>query len=168
MKKPSLYGMLIALTFILSYVEFLLPLPWIIVPGIKLGLPNVVILFTLYRYTGREAAIVSGVRILLFALTFGSISLAAYSAGGALLSIVAMTLARKAGVFSIAGVSMLGGVCHNIGQMIVAILVLQTPALLYYSPILITVGALTGILIGLVCRQVLMRMPKRRGILRDQ
>ena len=114
-KRLALGSMLVVLALILSYVESLFPLS-VGIPGIKMGLPNIVILFALYRLTPRDTALISLVRVALVSLLFGTLFSLAYSLAGAVLSFAAMALLKKSGKFSPAGVSVAGAVCHNAGQ----------------------------------------------------
>ena len=159
MKRVAVYGLLIALAFIFSYVESLLPVGFFITPGLKLGLSNIAIVVTLYLLGIRAAITVSLVRILLVAFTFGNMATFLYSLGGALCSLLVMGILFQTKYFSIFGVSMAGGVFHNVGQLAVAIAVLKTSSLVYYMPILIFVGALTGLAIGLLGAKTLTRLP---------
>ena len=148
-KKTAVYGMLTALAFLLSYVETLIPFSFAI-PGIKLGLANLVVLTALYCLGSRGAFAVSMVRIVLAGLTFSSLSVMLYSMAGGLLSFLCMVLARRFRFFGITGVSVLGGVAHNLGQLLMAALVVQTGSLLYYFPALLAAGTAAGALIGLL------------------
>lgn len=156
-KQFSRMSMFLALAMIFSYVEFLLPLP-IAIPGVKLGLANLVIMIPLYLWGLIPALTISLMRIVLVGITFGSLATMLYSLAGAVLSMVAMNLARKQKAFSITGVSVIGGICHNIGQLLVAIWVVQTTGLFYYLPILMIAGALTGLLIGILSANILERL----------
>lgn len=153
-------GLLTALALIASYIEMLVPIP-IGIPGIKLGLANLIIVWALYTMKPQEALAVNGMRILLAGFMFGSLSMILYSLAGAALSFLCMYLALEKGNFSEMGVSMIGGVTHNIGQLIVAMLVLETVSLAYYGPVLLITGLVTGFLIGIVTREVLKRIPVR-------
>lgn len=146
-------GVLAALAAVCSYIEALIPIP-LGIPGIKLGLANVVMVLALYSYGFGTALLISAVRIAVVSLLFGNPALALYSLAGALFSLLMMALLKKSGLFSMVGVSMAGGVCHNIAQVLVAALLAQVPALLSYLAILIPVGMLTGILIGLIVGRV--------------
>lgn len=146
-KKTAFYGLLVALAFIFGYIEFLLPMPFG-VPGMKLGLANLILLLTLYIVGPRAAITVSVIRILLNGFTFGSVYGMLYSFAGALLSFIGMTLTYKRPSFSPIGVSVLGGILHNIGQLLVAFLFLSVGGLLYYIPVLLLSGGVTGMLIG--------------------
>ena len=141
--------MLTALAFLLSYVETLIPFSSA-VPGIKLGLANLVVLTALYCLGYKGAFVISMVRIVLAGLTFSSLSVMLYSMSGGLLSFLCMALARRFRLFGITGVSVLGGVAHNLGQLLAAALVVQTGSLLYYFPALLAAGTIAGTLIGLL------------------
>lgn len=148
-KRVAVYGMLVALAFLLSYVETLIPFHFVI-PGIKLGLANLVVLTALYCLGERGAFVISIVRIVLTGLTFTSLSIMLYSLGGGLLSFFCMVLAKRFTPFGITGVSVLGGVTHNLGQLLVAVLVVRTGSLMYYFPALLAAGTAAGALIGLL------------------
>ncbi len=146
-KKVSLCGLMIALAMILSYIESLVPLSFA-VPGIKMGLPNIVIVFALYKLGPADAIIISAVRVTLNSILFGNMYSFMYSIAGAGLSFAVMLLMKKTGKFSTVGVSVAGGVCHNLGQILVAALVLETGGLMYYFPALCVSGAAAGVCIG--------------------
>jgi heptaprenyl diphosphate synthase len=156
-KKLAVYGLLVALAMILSYVEALIPLSFA-VPGIKMGLPNIVVLFALYKIGFREAATISLVRVMLSSILFGNMFTLVYSASGAVLSLLVMYLLRRSGKFSTAAVSVAGGVAHNVGQIIVAIFVLETAGLIYYLPALCVSGVVAGLLIGFVSALLIKRV----------
>ena len=148
-KKTAQVGMLVAAAFVLGYVESLLPI-YFGIPGIKLGLSNIVVLLCLYEGTAKEAFGIALVRIVLTGLTFGNFSTMAYSLAGGIFSFLVMFLLKKSNVFSVYGVSIAGGVSHNIGQIAVAVLVLQTGLLMYYLPFLLVAGCVAGACIGFV------------------
>lgn len=150
-KKVAYYGLFSALALLMSYVELLIPLN-IMVPGIKLGLSNVIVLITLYTMGAKDAFYISFVRILLTGLLFAGFAGFLYSAAGAALSFLAMTLFKKWGQFSIVGVSVVGGVFHNVGQITVAALVVDNTKLYYYLPVLLFAGVGTGILTGILAK----------------
>lgn len=159
-KRLALMGLFTALAMICGYVEMLLPIS-VGIPGVKLGLANIVIVFALYRLRSLEAFVINVLRIVLVSFMFGNLSVMIYSLAGGLLSFAAMALLKKTGKFSICGVSIAGGVCHNIGQLIVAMLVLETSALIYYGPVLLLSGLVTGLVIGLTAGEVLKRIGNR-------
>lgn len=148
-KKTAYLGMFTALAFVFSYIEFLLPIN-LGIPGIKLGLANLVIIVSLYTMGTSWAFTLSLVRILLTGLTFGNPASMIYSLAGGMLSLVIMIVARRCKLLSVTGVSVLGGVFHNVGQILVAALVVETASLLYYLPILVLSGTAAGVLIGIV------------------
>lgn len=148
-KKIAFLGLSVALALILSYVESLLPPLSAAVPGIKMGLPNIVIIFLLYRLSGKEAFGVSIVRIFLNFMLFGNPMTVAYSVAGAILSLCVMALMKRIDLFSTVGVSIAGGIFHNLGQIIVAMIVLSTKEIGYYMIVLSVSGTVAGILIGL-------------------
>lgn len=142
-------ALLTALALVLSYVEALIPYSFA-VPGIKLGLPNLAVMFALYKLGAREAAAVSGIRVLLASFMFGNAFSLAYSLSGAALSLAVMVLLMRTGKLSPVGVSVAGGVAHNLGQILCAMVLLGTARIVYYLPVLIVSGVGAGILIGLV------------------
>ena len=148
-QKVAFLGLCTAIALVLAYVELLLPPLFASVPGIKLGLPNIVIVFILYRFGLRRAATVSLVRIAAVALLFGNPMTLAYSIAGAVLSLAAMALLKHLNFLSTVGVSVAGGVFHNVGQILVAMLLLRTAELGYYLIVLSVTGTISGILIGL-------------------
>lgn len=158
---------MIALAAIFSYIEGLFPIS-LGAPGIKLGLANIVVLFALYAYGAKAGAAVSLLRIALVAALFGNMMAAVYSLAGAAVSLAVMLLLKNTGRFSLAGVSMAGGVSHPAAQMAVAMLITRTPSLLAYLPVLILGGMLAGLLMGLLAYQVLQRVAPawtgRRGV----
>ncbi|MDD2980384.1 MAG: Gx transporter family protein [Hespellia sp.] len=155
--KVAYYGVFTALALIFSYVETLIPISFG-VPGVKLGLANLIIVVAIYKLSGREAAVLSIVRVVLAGFLFGSMFSILYSLAGTLLSLAVMTALKKSGRFSVMGVSMAGGVFHNIGQLIVAMLVVETYQVGYYLPVLLIAGLLTGFVIGIISNEVLKRL----------
>ena len=143
------YGMLIALAFIFSYIEAMVPVP-IPVPGVKLGLANLVTIVGLYTVGVGGTAAVSLVRIVLAGLTFGNMFSMIYSLAGGILSLFLMILCKKLGWFSQIGVSVVGGIGHNIGQLTIAAIVTQTAGVFYYFPALLVAGVTAGAAIGLL------------------
>ena len=155
--RVAYFGVFTALALIFSYVETLIPISFGI-PGVKLGLANLIIVIALYKIPLREVYVLSVVRVLLSGVLFGNYFSIAYSMAGGLLSLTVMALLKKMGGFSITGISIAGGVCHNIGQLIVAMAVVETFAISYYMPVLLIAGLITGFLIGVVANQVLKRI----------
>ncbi len=145
------YALLAAVAIILGYVEALFPLP-IPVPGIKLGLGNVVVLFALAGYGWGAGLAIMLIKVIVSSALFGSPTMFVYSIAGAALSFAAMYVALRVRVFSIVGTSMMGGVFHMVGQMIVVAIVLAPYVALSYMPILLVSGLATGLLTGYICR----------------
>lgn len=158
-RKIVFLGMMIALALIASYVEAMLPIPQL-VAGIKLGLANSIVMMILYVYGAKEAATVNIIRILLSGFLFGNMAAIIYSLAGAVLSFGIMVLLKKTGKFSYVGVSVAGGIAHNVGQLIVAILTVSELLLLYYLPFLLIGGIVAGVAIG-VLSGILVRYTKR-------
>lgn len=158
-KNIAVYGLLIALAFILGYIESLIPIPFP-VPGMKLGLANLVVLMALYIWGYKEAFVLSILRIILTGFTFGSLSTMMFSLAGGLLSFVLMALFKKSKLFSMTGVSVIGGVSHNIGQILVAIFVVNNIDIIYYLPILLITGSVTGAIIGILGSLVTQRVKR--------
>lgn len=157
-KKIALFGMMVALAFTFSYFESLIPLDFV-VPGVKLGLANLVVVIALYLMKPGEAFSIAIIRIFLAGLTFGNVYSIAYSLCGGILSFLVMYLVRKTKL-SVIGVSMLGGICHNIGQIIVAAIVMGTSRIAYYLPVLLVAGLITGLLLGVISKLVIERFEK--------
>ena len=157
-KQIALTGLLIALALVLSYLESLVPLSFA-VPGIKLGLPNLVIVFALYRLRPSAAAAISLLRVLLVSLLFGSVLSLAYSAAGAALSLAVMLLLKRSGRFGCTGVSVAGAVSHNLGQILTAAALLETASLAWYFPVLCLSGTVAGVCIGLLSALLVKRVP---------
>ena len=147
-KRITRWGLLAAAAMVLSWLESMLP-AFGMVSGMKLGLANVVTLFALYRMSLRDAAGISLARVILTAAAFGNAYSFAYSLAGAVLSLAVMAGLKRLDRFSILGVSAAGGVCHNLGQLLVAVAVLGTSRLGWYLPALAVSGTLTGTAIGL-------------------
>jgi len=158
-KKIALYGLLIALAFIFSYIESLIPLPFAI-PGIKLGLANLVVIIALFGIGIKEAFVLSMIRILLVGFTFRDPSTLIFSFAGGILSWLLMTLTLKVKLFSMIGISIIGGIAHNVGQIIMAIIYVNNPSLLYYLPLLLVSGVVSGALIGLLGALTISRIKK--------
>ena len=152
-KKLSYLGLFAAVAIIFGYVESLIPF-FAGIPGMKLGLANLAVLFILEKYTWKEAVLVSVVRIIVIGFMFSIL----YSLAGAALSLAVMTFMKKRSGFSILGISVAGGVSHNIGQLIIAGLITMTSGLIYYAPALLISGVITGLLIGTLTNEVLKRI----------
>ena len=159
-KRLVLLTLFTAVALVLSYVEAILPPIWSAVPGIKMGLPNIMIIVILYRFSLKEAAAVSLVRLFAVALLFGNVMTFAYSLAGAILSLAVMALLKKTNWFSMVGVSIAGGVFHNLGQILVAMLLLETAEIGYYMIVLAFTGTVAGVLVGIAGSLVLKRLEK--------
>jgi heptaprenyl diphosphate synthase len=138
-----------AIALVLSFIESQIP-AFVAVPGVKIGLPNIAIVYALYRLGWKEAAVISMTRVVLVSLLFGSAASFLYSFAGAVLSLAGMTLLKKTGKFTEIVVSVAGGVLHNIGQIAMASFILETDVLRYYLPFLLISGILAGVAVGLV------------------
>jgi len=154
-------GLSIALAMIMSYIEVLVPLSFA-VPGIKMGLANIVIIFVLYKIGTKEAILVSLIRVILVSLLFSNVMAMWYSLAGAVLSLGIMWILKKTDKFSVVGVSIAGGIMHNVGQIIMAVIVLGTEQIALYLPVLIITGTATGVVIGIVSGLVINRFKNIR------
>lgn len=155
--RAAYFGVLTALALIFSYIETLIPIQFG-VPGIKLGLANLIIVIVLYKTDWREALLLSVVRIILAGFIFGNLFSIVYSLAGGVLSLTVMVLLKRTDRFSVAGISMAGGVCHNIGQLVVAMIAVETYQVGYYLPVLLVAGLITGAVIGAAAGEVLERI----------
>lgn len=153
-KRIALFGMLVALAFIFSYIEHMIPLP--LPTGVKLGAANIVILCALYFLGVKEAMAISLIRIILSGFAFG-ISTVPYSLAGGALSLLAMMLLKRNKGFGMTGVSVAGSVCHNIGQTLMAMVLLGNKTV-YYFPVLLLSGVVAGVLIGVISSLVLSKL----------
>lgn len=160
-KHAALYGLLTAVAMVLSYVESLVPLSFA-VPGIKLGLPNIAVLFALYTLGFKAACTISLTRAVLVSVLFGSVLSLAYSLSGAAVSLAVMYLVKRWGRLGTVGVSVSGAVAHNAGQIAAAALLLETGKLAYYMPVLCVSGTVAGVLVGLTAA-VLIKRIKLKG-----
>lgn len=161
-RRIALLGILTSVSLVLSYIEAILPPLWSAVPGIKMGLPNIIIVLLLYRFSFRDAAVVSLIRISIMSLLFGNAMIFIYSFAGAALSLFVMATFKKMDFLSTVGVSITGGVTHNLGQIIVAIIIMQTKEIGYYMIVLAITGTIAGVLIGIVSAVVLRYFKKLR------
>lgn len=160
-KNAAFLGLCTALSLILAYVELLVQPLFPTLPGIKMGLPNVILVFLLYRRGGGSAAAVSLVRILLVSLLFGNAMALFYSLAGGALSLSVMLLLKKLKLLSPVGVSVAGGVAHNVGQILMAMLLLDTVELGYYLVVLTVTGTVAGVLVGLCGSLLVEKIPKK-------
>lgn len=155
--RVAYFGVFTALALIFSYVETLIPFNFGI-PGVKLGLANLIVVIALYKMKLPETYLLSVVRVLLNGFIFGNYFSIIYSLAGGILSLSVMALLKKKGGFSILGISMAGGVMHNIGQLLIAMLIVETFSVVYYVPVLLISGLLTGFAIGVVSGEMLKRL----------
>ena len=157
-RKLAYTSVTIALALVLSYVETLIP-GLVAVPGVKVGLANIAVVFALYRIGFKEAVVISLMRVVLSSLLFGSAVSLAYSLAGATVSLALMAVLKKTKIFSVTGVSTAGAVSHNLAQVVVACLLLETTALAWWIPVLLVSGTLAGVVIGLVSAVTIKRIP---------
>lgn len=160
-KRVTFLGLSIALAMILSFVESQIP-ALVAIPGIKVGLPNIVMVFLLYRVGWKETVIVSIIRIILISMLFGNVQTLTFSIAGAVLSLLGMILLKKLNLFSCITVSIMGGVLHNVGQILAACFWTQTAQIAYYLPVLLISGTIAGTLIGILAGMMVKRMEKWR------
>lgn len=158
-RKTAYLGLFLALALVCSYVESFIPIP-IGIPGVKLGLTNIVVILMLYTIGAKEAFTISMLRILLAGFMFGNLFSILYSMAGGILSFFCMLMLKRIGLFRMIAVSVAGGVTHNLGQLIVAMLVVESKKLIYYFPVLLLAGVVTGIVIGIVAQEILIRLPR--------
>ena len=155
--KLSLLALSVSLAMILSFVEGQIP-AMVAIPGVKVGLANIVVVFALYKLGWKEAVVISLTRVFLVGLLFGNGISILYSITGATVSFVAMVLLKQAKVFSTMAVSVAGGVLHNLGQIAMACVIMGTDVLRYYAPFLILSGTLAGIAIGVLAAIMIRRI----------
>ena len=148
-KKITFLALFASLALLLSYVEMLLPPIFTAVPGVKMGLPNIIIILILYRFGIKEAVVVSCVRLTIVTMLFGNITMFWYSLAGAILSLAVMGILKKLDFMSTVGVSVAGAIMHNLGQVLVAILLMHTTEIGYYMIVLSITGTIAGVFIGL-------------------
>ena len=146
-------GVFLALALILSYVESLIPF-YFGIPGVKLGLANLIVVIMLYAVGAKEAFAISMLRILLSGFLFGNLFSILYSFAGGILSFLVMWLVKRTGKFHVMSVSICGGITHNIGQILVASVIVETYSIFYYIPVLLIAGLITGMLIGVIAGEV--------------
>ena len=148
-KKIAVLALAIALAMILSFVESQIP-AFVAIPGVKIGLANIAVVFVLYKLGWKEAVLISLVRVVMVSMLFGTLVSLFYSVAGAVLSLTGMVLLKKTGLFSTVAVSVTGGVLHNVGQILMACLLLETNVIVYYLPFLILSGVIAGVVIAVV------------------
>lgn len=157
-KKLALSALFAALAMIFSYVEALIPMP-VPVPGIKLGIANLVIVMVIYKLGFRYALSINCIRIIISGLLFSGVFGMIYSFAGGILSITIMYLLHRTKLFSMVGISMAGGVMHNLGQLFTACILMSTTSLMSYFPVLMFSGLFSGIIIGILAHITYNRLP---------
>ena len=159
-RKIAYLGVFLALALILSYVESLIPF-YFGIPGVKLGLTNLIVVVMLYCTGTKEAFGVSVARILLAGFLFGNLFSILYILAGGVLSFIVMCLLKKTGRFHVISVSVTGGISHNLGQLIAAAFVVETYDIFYYMPFLLIAGVATGFVIGMLAQEFILRFEKQ-------
>ena len=158
-KKLTLLAMMITFAIILSYVESRIP-SFVAIPGIKVGLANIVVIFVLYTIGIKEAIIISAIRVGIISVLFGNIMSLAYSIAGAFLSLLVMFILKKLTPLKLIAVSVVGGVMHNVGQIAVAAMILETAVVVYYLPFLILSGTIAGVAVGVAAAVLIKRLSR--------
>ena len=156
-RKIATLALAIALAMILSFVESQIP-AFVAIPGVKVGLANIAVAFVLYKLGWKEAVLISLVRVFMVSVLFGTAVSLFYSVAGAVLSLTGMVLLKRTGLFSTVAVSVTGGVLHNVGQILMACLLLETNVIVYYLPFLILSGVIAGVVIGVVAAIMVKRV----------
>lgn len=156
-RQITTMGMLVALAMVLGFVETLIPIN-LGIPGMKLGLANIVVVIALFLFDIKTAVVVSILRIILIAMTFGNMSMMFYSIAGASLSLLSMIAISKIKSFSLISISIVGGIMHNVGQIICAAFVVRTNGVFTYLPVLMIAGLVSGALIGIVAGPISVRL----------
>ena len=160
-RRIAICGMLLALMLILGFVESQLPVAAGI-PGVKLGLSNGVLIFAVYMLNVPTAYLLMGLKVLLSGMLFGNPSAMMYAFAGGVLSLTVMCLLSRMKGLSPVVISMVGGLCHNVGQVALAMVILNTPKLMYYMAILMVVGMITGLATGLAANGIIRRFQKEK------
>lgn len=158
-RKISIYGLLVALAMVLSWIESRFGFT-MMVPGMKLGLTNLVVLLALYKIGYKDAIIINFIRILLVSMTFGNMFSFFYSLAGGLLSGIVMIILKKTDKVNLVTVSVMGGIFHNVGQILVAMVVMNTVHIAYYLAVLWVSGIVAGVIIGILSAQIVRRIPE--------
>lgn len=162
LQKYARLSLLLALSVVLNLIESTIPIFNGLIPGLKLGLANTVVLFVLYIYSFKDAIYVSIVRVFIVGiLRTGIFSVAFFfSFGGAILSVLAMAIVKKITPLSIVGVSIIGSISHSLGQIIMAIFLVKMPSMIYYLPWLLIFSIPTGIVTGIITKELIKYFPK--------
>ncbi len=159
-KRVAADGLFISLSLVVSYIEVMLPIP-LGIPGVKIGLANAVIMVLLFFSTWQRALGISVLRIVLAGFLFGNPMTIVYSLAGGVLSLFVMVILKKMEEFSAVGISVGGGVAHNLGQLTVAVLLMENAKIYYYAPVLLITGTIAGIAIGALTGVLIKKMPKQ-------
>ena len=162
-RQITLMAMMLVFALMVSYIERYIPPPIPMLPGIKVGLANIVVLLLLYLWGYRYALSLNILRILLSGLLFTGVWGAVYALSGAVFSFISMALLKRSRLFGVVGVSVIGGAAHNLGQLCVAALATATGGLFYYLPVLIVSGVITGVLVGYLAGLLIQRIHKHVG-----
>ena len=165
--KTAYLGVFIALAMIFSYIESLASF-LLVIPGAKLGLANLITVIALVLMGYKEGIAISVIRIVLTAILFGGVFSLAYSLAGGILSLVFMIIAKKSGKFSIMGISIIGAVCHNIGQILVAVMIVSEIWIASYLPVLLILGIVTGFIIGVISNEICKKVKLAGGLKYDR
>ena len=160
-RRVAISALFASLALIFSYIEAILPAAAPGIPGVKLGIANLVVMIAMYRLDLRYAITINLIRIFLAGFMFSGLYGAIYSLCGCIVSFLVMCILKKSGLFSVVGVSMGGGVAHNIGQLCIAAVLVSSVEIFYYLPVLIVSGTISGILIGFLCHILLEHLPSR-------
>lgn len=158
--KVAYLGVFLSIALICSYIESLIPF-YFGIPGVKLGLTNIVVVLMLYCVGAKESFLISMLRILLVGFLFGNMFSILYSLAGGCVSFFMMYLLKKAGKFGVLPISITGGISHNAGQLVVAAFIVSSYQILYYLPVLLGAGIITGLLIGIAAQEMILRIGKR-------
>ncbi|WP_044912838.1 Gx transporter family protein [Butyrivibrio sp. WCE2006] len=153
-KRISVLGLLLCYAMILTYIESIIPF-FGGVPGMKLGLPNMVIVLLLFCYGEFEGIIINVLRIILTGFLFGTLFGIMFSISGAVISFITMVIIKRLDLLDIKGVSICGGLAHNLGQLLIAIFIVKTSGIMFYLPLLLIAGALTGFLNGFIANAMI-------------
>lgn len=157
-KRLATDAMFLTLALVVSYIEVLIPIP-IGIPGVKLGLANGVIMVLLFFTTWKRTLEISVIRVILAGFLFGNPMTIAYSLAGGILSLIIMGILKKMNGFSPVGISVAGGVAHNLGQLSVAVILMENTKIYYYAPVLLVTGTIAGVIIGILSGLLVKKIP---------
>ena len=157
-KRLATDAMFLTLALVVSYIEVLIPIP-VGIPGIKLGLANGVIMVVLFFTTWIRTLEISEIRVVLAGFLFGNPMTIAYSLAGGILSLIVMGILKKIKGFSSVGISVGGGVAHNIGQLSIAVILMENTKIYYYAPVLLLTGTIAGVMIGVLSGVLVKKIP---------